>query len=217
MKVIPVLVKPDGTYSNDSTFLILELESHPSRPIVSKNLGHAFLSALLEDFSDEWMTKTMFEGRFHTREDGMFGAAWQTMQSPETASMDQDFVHQSISAFASRQIKRRPAIGSSDWDAMQRTLRCVCEALEANLRAGQQFLFGNSGPSRSASPPVHLPSAGVTRRPLCRPCQQRGLRVVRAAADERHRPAALQAHGRLPRRLRVGVAHGRPERIRAQR
>lgn len=43
--------------------------------------GDAFLAALLEDFGDEWMTKVMFEGRFHTGDDAKFGAEWQSWQS----------------------------------------------------------------------------------------------------------------------------------------
>ena len=57
-KVIPVLVRPDGTYTNDSSPIILELDAaHKDRRLIPRRPGTAFLSALLEDFADEWLTK----------------------------------------------------------------------------------------------------------------------------------------------------------------
>ena len=82
-RVIPVLVRPDGSYVNDSTPLILELDkTFPDRKLLPEAPGMAFISALIEDFCDEWMTKVMFEGRFHTQREAAFGAKWQFWQSP---------------------------------------------------------------------------------------------------------------------------------------
>ena len=86
-KVIPVLIRPDGSYANDSTPLIVELEqTFLQRPIFPKSPGVAFLAALIEDFADEWGTKIMFEGRFHTSREAAFGARWQTLQNPKAAA-----------------------------------------------------------------------------------------------------------------------------------
>ena len=73
---------PDRSYANDSTPLILELDArHPKhRTVVPASAVLAFIAALLEDFADEWLTKVMFEGRFHTEKDSEFGAAWQMQQ-----------------------------------------------------------------------------------------------------------------------------------------
>jgi hypothetical protein len=59
--VIPVLGFPDGRLMNDSTPLAHALErEHPGqRSIVPSDPAHAYLSDLLEDFSDEWVTKMM--------------------------------------------------------------------------------------------------------------------------------------------------------------
>ena len=87
--MIPVLIYPDGDYHNDSTILIADLEAehtipnhhtklrptpdntfrpllshqkrHSERPTVPCDPVAAFLAALIEDFSDEWLTKAMFE------------------------------------------------------------------------------------------------------------------------------------------------------------
>jgi len=47
--VIPVLIYPEGSYKNDSTLLVLDLEKrHSERPVVPSKPVEAFLSALLE-------------------------------------------------------------------------------------------------------------------------------------------------------------------------
>jgi glutathione S-transferase len=49
--VIPVLVRPDGSYGNDSTPLIAELErAVPHRPVVPRDPALAFVANLLEEY-----------------------------------------------------------------------------------------------------------------------------------------------------------------------
>eukprot|EP00439_Symbiodinium_sp_Y106_P056432 s413_g7.t3 len=144
-KVIPVLVRPDGTYANDSTPLLLELQAQHGktwRSLFPTSAGARFLCALVEDFADEWLTKVMFEGRFHTLEDAKFGAAWQVLQNP-LQSKNADTALQAIDMFAARQRERRALVGCSDWTCMEKTLRGVCSALETNLRRGIPFIFGS--------------------------------------------------------------------------
>ena len=69
--VIPILRFPDGRLMNDSTPLAYALErEHPGeRSIIPDDPAHAYLSDLLEDFGDEWVTKMMFHYRwFRDRE-----------------------------------------------------------------------------------------------------------------------------------------------------
>lgn len=140
-RVIPVLVRPDGSCANDSTPLILELEERfLERRLVPRAAGTAFLSALLEDFCDEWLTKLMFEGRFHTQRDAEFGAKWQFWQAPSGLRGQAVAVAE---AFAARQRGRRHLVcGSTGEVLFEATLRRVCAILSENLRAGHHFLFG---------------------------------------------------------------------------
>ncbi|CAE7417697.1 unnamed protein product [Symbiodinium pilosum] len=132
-------------YANDSTPLLLELEAlhgTPRRNLHPESCGHGFLCALIEDFADEWLTKVMFEARFHTQEDAKFGATWQVLQSPDQAK-NADAAIAAAEMFAARQRERRALVGCSDWSCMEKTLRMVCAALDANLRQGRPFIFGS--------------------------------------------------------------------------
>lgn len=76
--VIPVLRFPDGRMMNDSTPLAYELErQHPGqRSIIPDDPATAFLSDLIEDFGDEWVTKMMFHYRWFYADDRKFAQLW---------------------------------------------------------------------------------------------------------------------------------------------
>src|SRR5437763_2674281 len=65
MPIIPLVVTPEGTGIQDSTPIIEAMEKlyplpsiHPDEPVAS------FVSALLEEFGDEWGNKWMFHYRW---------------------------------------------------------------------------------------------------------------------------------------------------------
>jgi len=121
--------------------MITELEQTiESRRTVPAAPAFTFLAALLEDFADEWCTKPMFAGRFHTPQDATFGAAWQTLSSAFIAQTPG--ARKAVAAFSSRQQSRQELVGCADWGLMEHTIRTVCESIEINLAAGCQFLLG---------------------------------------------------------------------------
>lgn len=56
--VIPIIKYPDGSFHNDSTPMIIDLEAAvKGRSIVPEDEAQAFVSWFLEDMGDEWATK----------------------------------------------------------------------------------------------------------------------------------------------------------------
>ena len=65
LPLIPVVVTPEDVGLQDSTLIIERLESSFSEPPIDpKNPALAFLSALIEEFADEWGNKWMFHYRW---------------------------------------------------------------------------------------------------------------------------------------------------------
>eukprot|EP01063_Lacrimia_lanifica_P018078 TRINITY_DN25034_c0_g1_i1.p1 TRINITY_DN25034_c0_g1~~TRINITY_DN25034_c0_g1_i1.p1 ORF type:complete len:376 (+),score=133.06 TRINITY_DN25034_c0_g1_i1:68-1129(+) len=146
VRVIPVLVRPDGTYGNDSTPLIRDVDAaHAPRRVLPEDPAACFLADVVEDLCDEWMTKVMFYGRFCSATDAKFGAAWQIRQAvlPKGAGAAGRAAQEKLAAgFAARQRGRMEFVGCEDGAVMVHSLKVCCEALEANADAGHPFLFG---------------------------------------------------------------------------
>lgn len=70
LPLIPVLVDADDNAMQDSTPIIEKLEAQISEPsIVPDDASLSFLSALIEDYADEWVNKAMFHYRWTYPED----------------------------------------------------------------------------------------------------------------------------------------------------
>ena len=113
--VIPVLRFPDGTLMNNSTPLAYELERrhpgraqrHPARP------GLAFLSDLIEDFGDEWVTKMMFHYRWYYADDRKFAQTVDHRRSHDRRSRPTS-VRPAMTAFNDRQVGRMAMVGCTE-------------------------------------------------------------------------------------------------------
>ena len=70
LPLIPVLVDADENALQDSTPIIEKLEAQFAEPsIVPGEASVSFLSALIEDYADEWLNKAMFHYRWSYPED----------------------------------------------------------------------------------------------------------------------------------------------------
>lgn len=142
--LMPVVQFPDGTYRTDSTPIITDLEQrHPgARSIVPSAPGDAFLSALIEDMADEWLTKSLFHYRFSRARDAASGAGWVVddaypdLSPAELESLTREFVE--------RQTSRMPLVGCTPSNAplLERFYRELLGVLERFV-ATDRFLFGS--------------------------------------------------------------------------
>ena len=65
LPLIPLVIAPDGTAMQDSTPILESLEERfPEPPIQPADPALAFLSALIEEYADEWGNKPMFHYRW---------------------------------------------------------------------------------------------------------------------------------------------------------
>jgi glutathione S-transferase len=66
LAIVPTVIMPDGTAVQDSTPMIEKLEAaFPSpRSVYPESVALRFISALLEDFGDEWANKWMMHYRW---------------------------------------------------------------------------------------------------------------------------------------------------------
>jgi glutathione S-transferase len=142
--VIPVLVFPDGRVMNDSTPLAYALErEHPGeRSIVPDDPVQAYLSDLLEDFGDEWVTKMMFHYRWFYPADRTFAQAWVvTSRDPVMAEKER---RAAMQGFNDRQVGRMAMVGCTEQNRpiLEESYRLVLDTLDRHVRT-TPFLFGS--------------------------------------------------------------------------
>ncbi len=141
--VIPVLVFPDGRVMNDSTPLAYALErEHADRSIVPDDPAQAYLSDLLEDFGDEWVTKLMFHYRWYYAADRAFAQDWVvTSRDPVMAPAERQVA---MKMFNDRQVGRMAMVGCTEQNRpiLEDSYRSILDTLAAHFRR-QPFLFGS--------------------------------------------------------------------------
>ena len=109
--VIPVLGLPeDGSLHVDSTPLALLLETrHTQRSIIPNDPAMAFLSYLIEDMADEWVTKIMFHYRWDLEIDQQYSS--RQIISDNTPGLRGEALAKAANAIRERQVGRMPLVG----------------------------------------------------------------------------------------------------------
>jgi len=141
--VIPVLEYPDGSFKNDSTPLIYDLEArHPNqRSIIPDHPADAFLAFLLEDFGDEWLTKAMFHYRWFLPRDQQQMSHWLPFDSMQGGGLER--IDAAATFFRDRQVGRMALVGctAENQALIETSTRRVLSALESHV-VNSFHLFG---------------------------------------------------------------------------
>jgi glutathione S-transferase len=143
LPLVPLVVTPEGEGIQDSTPIIEHFEAlFPEPPIHPREPAAAFLSALLEEFGDEWGNKWMFHYRWRREEDQLSAAARlaEVMAPPGLDAEQQRGVAAGI---RERMVGRVWFVGSSDQTAPQieESFEASVAILERHLRS-RPYLFG---------------------------------------------------------------------------
>ncbi len=109
--VIPILRLPeDQSLHVDSTPLAFMLEArHSDRSIIPDDPAMAFLSNLIEDMGDEWVTKMMFHYRWDLEIDQIYSS--RQIISDNSPGLRGDDLKQAAEAIRQRQVGRMPLVG----------------------------------------------------------------------------------------------------------
>ncbi len=140
--VIPVIEYPDGSFHNDSTPLIYDLEArHAERSVVPPDPARAFLAHLLEDFADEWLTKAMFGYRWLAEVDQIQMSRWLAFDALKGGGLEKSMAY--AAQFRSRQVDRMAIVGctAENFPLIETSTRAVLAALEAHV-VNRHCLFG---------------------------------------------------------------------------
>src|SRR5882672_3892121 len=142
LPIIPLVVSPEGDAMQDSTPIIESLEPrfpeptiHPDDPVA------AFVSALLEEFGDEWGNKWMFHYRWAREADQLSGAGRIARSMMPTA--DDAQLANGTAMVRDRMVNRVSFVGSNPVTAPQieESFRDTLAILEPHF-ARRDYLFG---------------------------------------------------------------------------
>jgi len=115
LPLIPVLVTGESQETHvDSTHIIEVLENrYQNRSVLPPSPALRFVSALIEDFADEWLSKPMFFYRWGNTESKKFAQLWVgTEVFGQRLPIGVAERTESVSEFAARQIARMDMVGS---------------------------------------------------------------------------------------------------------
>lgn len=139
--IIPLMVTPEGTGIQDSTPIIDQLENRFPEPSVHPEGAAAFISALIEEFGDEWGNKWMFHYRW-TRDVDQTCSAGRIarMRAPRASEAEMSALASQVRA---RMVDRVWFVGSNAQTAPQieAGFKEMLALLDHHL-ATRPFLFG---------------------------------------------------------------------------
>jgi len=142
LPLIPLVIPPEGQAMQDSTPIIEKLEGpYPEPSIHPQDPTLTFLSALIEEYGDEWGNKQMFHYRW-TYEADQESAARRIAEDNAPGASEQE-LEGVARMIRERMVPRLSFVGSSKKtrDQIESSYRRVLARLEAQL-ARRPYLFG---------------------------------------------------------------------------
>ena len=143
LPLVPLVVTPEGEGIQDSTPIVERFEARQPEPsIVPDDPALAFLSALIEEYGDEWCNKWMFHYRWHYQPD-----VWSTAERIAQQMMGAQgtlAVAQARAAVAERMTGRLGFVGSSDQTqpTIEASFKRALGLVETHLQARPYLLGG---------------------------------------------------------------------------
>jgi len=142
LPLIPLVVTPDGTGIQDSTPIIEHFEAlHPEPSIHPADPALAFLSALIEEYGDEWGNKPMFHYRWFYEPDQQ-SAAERLVRSMMPGLAEAD-IPGAMEMIKGRMMPRLKFVGSSaeTKEQIEGSFQRQLAILDPHL-ARRRYLFG---------------------------------------------------------------------------
>lgn len=143
LPLVPLVLTPDGAALQDSTPILEALEARfPEPSIDPSDPARAFLSALLEEYGDEWGNKWMFHYRWWYGPDQESAA--RRIAASNLPGASEAEVAKMAAAVEQRMVPRLSFVGSSESTRplIEASFERVVALLEAHL-AGRPYLFGS--------------------------------------------------------------------------
>jgi len=142
LPLVPLVVTPEGEGIQDSTPILERFEtSHPEPSVTPEDPALAFISALLEEYGDEWGNKWMFHYRWRYQPD-----VWSTAERIAVQMMGAQgtlAVAQARAAVAERMMGRLGFVGSNaaTEPVIEASFAKALGLIEAHL-ASRPYLLG---------------------------------------------------------------------------
>jgi glutathione S-transferase len=142
LPLIPLVVTPEGQGLQDSTPLIEHFEKlHPEPSIHPADPALGFLSALIEEYADEWSNKPMFHYRWFYEVDRQSAA--ERIARQMMPGLDEASVAGAVQTVSGRMVPRLKLVGSSaaTKDQIEASYLRQLAILEAHFES-RKYLFG---------------------------------------------------------------------------
>ena len=142
--LMPTVQYLDETYHTDSTFIAadLELKQPDYRSIYPPDRVLGFVSLLIEDLSDEWLSKMIFHYRFTYESDRAYAPRW--VMDDTHVGLDDEELDTHFNSFLARQTGRMELVGCTPTNA--ELFEAGYIQLIKNMEdfvANERFLFGS--------------------------------------------------------------------------